>query len=274
MELLASFERGADEVTTLSAVRGAFALDKNPCVTVLPQGGYQFFQTEAPDVAKADMKEAVRWKIKDMIDFPPDQASLDVLEVPATGAQGRAKSIYVAACKNDVVASLMRQFFDAKVDLQVIDIAEMAQRNIAALSETEGRGLAFLALDEAGGILTFTAQGELCMVRRVEVGSRQLESADPSRLEQLLERIGLELQRSLDNFDRQFSAIPIQKLLIAPGAKSQSLQTFLADYLGMPVDVLSLADVLDISAIPGLENPVRQAQCLTTIGAALRGSAA
>jgi MSHA biogenesis protein MshI len=119
-------------------------------------------------------------------------------------------------------------------------------------------------------LLTFSAKGELCMVRRVEVSLQQLLDADDSRRDQLLDRIGLELQRSLDNFDRQFSFVPVNRLLLTPGPFSEKLKVFLGDYLGMPVDVMDLSSVLDISGVPGLDDPDRQAQCLATIGAALR----
>ena len=43
----------------------------------------------------------------------------------------------------------------------------------------------------------------------------QLAKADLERKQQLFERIGLELQRSLDAFDRQYSFISLPRLLIA-----------------------------------------------------------
>ena len=41
------------------------------------------------------------------------------------------------------------------IPLEVVDVPELAQRNLAHLLELEGRGLALLALDERGGLLTF-----------------------------------------------------------------------------------------------------------------------
>lgn len=274
VELLQSFERGDDDTQALSRLRQSFGLDRQACTTLLPVGSYQFLQTDAPDVPKTELREAVRWKIKDMVDFPVDQATLDVLDIPqSNAAPSRTRNIYVAVSRNDALAPLIRCFHDAKADLQAIDIPELAQRNLARLSEVGERGLALLSLDDSGGLLTFTAKGELYMVRRVEIGNRQLQAADESRKEQLLERIGLELQRSLDNFDRQFSSVPVNRLLLAPGPEAQAVQAFLTDYLAMPVDVMDLSAVMDISAVPELESPARQAQCLATLGAALREAA-
>lgn len=270
LEKFESFERGGDDGATLKRLSRILGLDHQFCTTLLPAGAYQFLQTEAPDVPKDEMREVLRWQIKDMVDFPVDQATLDMLEIPMPPSSAARHMVYVAVSRNDVLTPLIRDFYDSGARLAAIDVPEMAQRNLAALWETGDRGLALLSFDENGGLLTFTAKGELYMARRVEVGLRQLEEADDIRREQLLERVGLELQRSLDNFDRQFSFIPVNRLALTAGPISTVLKQFLGDYLGMPVEVVSLDSVLDISAVPGLEDPHRQAQCLATLGAALR----
>ncbi len=270
LEMLQSFERGDDETAALKRLSRSLGLDHQSCTTLLPFGTYQFLQTEAPDVPKAELREALRWQIKDMVDFPMDKATLEVLDIPVPPSGAGRHMVYVVVSRNDVLSPLIRHFDEADVGLVAIDVPEMAQRNLAALNENGERGLALLVFDDAGGMLTFTARGELYMVRRVEVSLRQLQEADATRRELLFERIGLELQRSLDNFDRQFSFVPVNRLLLAPSPVTAPLQQFLNDYLGMPVDVMDLSAVMDISAVPDLNNPTRQAQCLATLGAALR----
>ena len=80
----------------------------------------------------------------------------------------------------------------------------MGQRNIAALFEEPGRGLAMLAFDERGGLLTFTSGGELYMARQTDIGLSQLTGLAAGARDSVLDRLVLELQRSLDHFDRQF----------------------------------------------------------------------
>ena len=127
---------------------------------------------------------------------------------------------------------------------------------------------------EQDGLLTFTCNGELYLHRHIEVGLAQLLTDDLDKRSGLFDRIGLELQRSLDNFDRTYGFIPVGRLLLGPYAEAQALQGFLRDYLSMSVDVLDLADILDFPAVPELKRPERQAQCLLTLGAALRDEAA
>ena len=135
----------------------------------------------------------------------------------------------------------MKLFQDAKFPLEAIDVPEMAQRNIAQLFEQQARGLALLAFDDLGGLLTFTAGGELYMARRTEITDAQLTEVQGEAREQTLDRLVLELQRSLDHFDRQFSYVGVSRMLMAPLAVDLGLERHLADNLGVPVETLDLA---------------------------------
>jgi MSHA biogenesis protein MshI len=44
----------------------------------------------------------------------------------------------------------------------------------------------------------------------------------------------------------------------------------LSENLYLPIETIDLANVMDFPAVPELKHPTRQAQCLLTIGAALR----
>ena len=94
--------------------------------------------------------------------------------------------------------------------------------------------------------------------------------ADAERRNQNFERIALELQRSLDHFDRQFNYVPVSKLLLAPLPEDIGLQQYLATNIYVPVETMDLAAVMDFPAVPELKQAARQAQCLAAIGAALR----
>ncbi|MFC5301502.1 hypothetical protein [Azospira restricta] len=267
--MLESFQRTADTAAALTRLRAAKRLAAYRCTTLLDSGQYQLAQLDAPAVPAEERADALRWRLKDMVDFAVDGASIGVVDVPMEGA-GRQPLVYAVAAPESAVAPLMRTFDAAGVPLAVIDIPEFAQRNVAALFEEENRGLAFLHLDENGGLLTITYRGELYALRRVDVSARQLADADSERRTQLLERIMLELQRTLDNFDRQFSFVSVSGLVVASCPLVPDLQPYLAENLYVPVQAMDLARVCDFDAVPELRAPERQAQCLPAIGAALR----
>lgn len=274
VQMLESFAVHGDEAEALQRLRTTYKLKQANVTTLLGTGDYRLVQLEAPEVPEQERREALRWRLKDMVDFPVDQASVDVLDIPGgTAPGGRSAGVLVAAASAEVVAKRMGAFDKARVPLQVIDLPELAQRNVAALFEEPNRGLAFLSIADDGGLLTFTHHGELYAFRRIDVTASQLADADGERRQQILERVALELQRSLDTFDRQFSYVSIARLMVACSAAVDELQPVLAANLYLPVQMMDLTTVMDCAAIPELRNIQRQAQCLGVLGAALRSAA-
>jgi MSHA biogenesis protein MshI len=185
-------------------------------------------------------------------------------------AAARGRSVYAVSARNQDIEARMKMFAQAKIQLRVIEIAEMAQRNLAALFEVDQRALAVLSFSEEGGLLTFTAQGELYLSRRIDISLDQLIGARAQARDPLFERIALELQRSLDHFDRQFSNVPLAKLLLAPLPEELGLAAYLAGNLSAPVGSVNLGDVLDFHQVPELREPAEQILRWQTLGAALR----
>lgn len=272
---LAMFELGARERSSdadaLARARRAAGLQRYRCTTLLDAGAYQFVQVNTPSVPAEELKSALRWAVKDSLDFAADQAVIDVLQVPADGAPpGRPPLAFAIAARRERVAERVQAFQRAGLPLKVIEVAETAQRNVAALFEQPGRGLALLAFDEHGGLLTFTRDGELFASRHIDIAAAALaDDGDTSRRDALFERIGLEVQRSLDSFDRQFSQIALQRVLVAAPAAA-ALVEFLSNNLYLPVEAADLSSVMDTRACPAMNDIGEQAQWLQTIGLALR----
>lgn len=240
-------------------------------ITLLEPGEYQTLLVEAPNVPPEEFKTAVRWRIKDSLNYHIDEATVDVLRIPASkkGNGERPLSLYAIAAPNDTIKKRIALFEKAKLDLKVIDIPEMAQRNIAALFEVSEFGLALLSFDEHGGLLTITSGGELYLARHLEITTGQLQDSNESLRQQYIERVELELHRSLDYFGRQFSFIPVNRMLVsAPGHLGLVQQ--LASSIELPVEKIDLARVLDISAVPELADSEYASHMLLALGAALR----
>jgi len=239
------------------------------CSSVLPFGAYQLLSLDAPNVPAAEMKTAVGWRLKDMIDFPVADATVDVVDIPvSTTGPTHNHHVFAVAARNAVIEAHQNLYIEAKVALGAIDIGEMAQRNISALLEPEGRGLAMLSFDAAGGLLTVTFKGELYLARRMDVTLAQVEG-EPEQRQQYFDRIALEVQRSLDNFERQFQYVAVSKLVLAPTGSS-SLHDYLSSNLYLPVDLLDLATVLDLDKVPDLLDAKMQNSFFLAVGAALR----
>lgn len=266
-----SIEKGASDEATLAVLRKSMRLARHRCTALLRHGAYQLIQTDAVAGEAAEAREIVRWKLKDQVDFPVDSAAVDLLPIPS---EGRAPQVFAALSPESSIAPLVQAFQAAKVPLAAIDLPEISQRNLAALFEEDGRGLATLIFDDDEGLLTFTQGGELIVVRHVDITARQLMATDDDRRAMLFERIALDVQRSLDNFDRVYSTIPLAKLLVAPIPGVDGFLGHLRANLTVRVVPLELSSKLDLGAVPALLDPLRQFQCLRALGAALRDEAA
>ncbi|QGZ42770.1 MSHA biogenesis protein MshI [Pseudoduganella flava] len=243
------------------------------CSSVLVPGEYQLLAVEAPNVPAGELKTAVGWRLKDLIDFPVPEATIDVLDIPpAPNAPAHNHQVFAVAARNGIIEALQNLYTEAKVDLAAIDIAETAQRNIAALLEPDGRGLAMLAFDDNGGMLTVTFRGELYLARRIDITLAQVEGPAEQR-QHLYDRIALELQRSLDNFERQYQHVAVAKLVLGPTGGS-SLHDYLSANLYLPVDLLDLDTVFDLAQVPELRDAAQQARFFTALGGALRDEGA
>jgi MSHA biogenesis protein MshI len=247
--------------------------DRYQCVTVLPSSEYQLLLVDAPNVPAAELRNAARWRVKDMLDYPVDQATIDVLDIPAgPAAANRNHSLYAVAAKNEVIRTCMARFSRARIPLTVIDIEETAQRNIAALLEPLDRGVALLHVSKSQVLLTVNFRGELYLARRIDVGVEELEKLAQGGSDDAKNRILLEVQRSFDHLERQFPFVGVGKVLIAPTPADTGLQSYLAENMDMAVEEVRLGEVLKLGPDVELE---RQAawQLFHLIGAALRNEA-
>lgn len=241
------------------------------CTLLLGPAEYQILLVQdAPNVRPEELKSAIRWRIKDLLEYHIDDAAIDVLDIPSPReAPVRGRSMYAVVARNDTIQYHVRQFEDADIPLSVIDIPEMAQRNVAQHLEEPGKTTALLCFDESGGLLTFTNEGELYLSRRIEVPLAQLLDDDSQRRESHFERVVLELRRSLDYFDRQFHAIPAAKISLAPLPVANALEQYLAEGLMIPVETLRMEELFDFSKAEGV-SPEVQAMAFHALGGALR----
>lgn len=256
--------------SALEKLRKEAQLEKARITTLLGANEYQLLMVEAPNVPVDELKASIRWKIKDSLNYHVDDATVDVLQIPS-GKYGseRPQALYAVAASNETIRKRINLFDKARMELSVIDIAETAQRNIAALYETEGRGLALLAFNDDGGLLTITSDGELFLARRIDISIGQLSDADESLRQQYRDRVELEVQRSLDYFDRQFHQISINRLLISAPAELELVE-LLGDNPGLPAEALDLAQGMDIIGVPELADSEFASYALHAVGAALR----
>lgn len=264
-----------NQARVLASLVEEYHLADTPCTSLVQPGEYSLLLIEAPDVEASELRSAVRWRIKDMIDFHIDDAIIDVFDIPGQQDRGRPPMMYVVAARESAVRSRVELLQQSGLDVSIIEVPELAQRNIAAMLPEDIAGVALLYLSQQGGLITLTRQSVLYLSRMIDVGYDALAQFSGTGTEELppavqaaLDTIILEVQRSLDYYESHFSQPPIKTLVIATTDNvSEAVTTYLNSQLGITVRLLDLSVLLDTGVKMDGE---LQLHGLTSIGAALR----
>ncbi len=242
--------QGATPSVLWHRARRAVPRGRRPSVVLLERGQYQLVQTEAPDMPREEWRDALRWRLKDQVDFPVDDAAIDLLAMPAEAGARNQRSLIAVVAPATARQQAHRLGEDAGWDWQAMDVAETALRNLGALLATPGRGHALLHLGDTHATLVITLAGALLLSRQIELSRPQLTNNDDQTRQQAMERAGLELQRTLDGFDRVFSQVGLERLDVLPGPGDEAFADFVRELVYVPVLVARIGERLDLSRLP------------------------
>ena len=259
----------AEAVDNAFASIGRMELRRAPLNAVMPSGEYQLLQVEAPEVPEEELPSAVRWRIKNLLEYPVNDAVVDVFRMPEQSNAAHRTMIYSVSASTEKINEHAQRLNSSGFELDAIDIPELCIRNVAGLLPQDANGVAFLHFGPDYGILTVTRAGLLHLVRRIELGRNTLESlqGDDFGTREALSGISLEVQRSLDYYESHYDQRPINELVLGPGLGMGAVVTTLKEDLGLNVQSLDLNDYFEVEEPMA---PVDQCNCLLAVGAALR----
>lgn len=254
------------ELKGLASVKG---IERQTCSTLVPFGQYQLIIVDSPNVSEEEMKAAVRWKIKDLIDFNIDEAVIDVFPIPD---QKSGDKVYVVVARKQNVETHCKQLTDAGFALDTVDIPEMAMRNVATLVPEDIAGVAMLYLDAQRGLITISRQSSLYLSRHIDTGFEEIEvlfgNEDKERIQEYADKIVVELQRSLDYYESNFNLAAISNVLIAPTPSViPEIDQYIQNQLGVNCRYLDMNTLIDMEQVMDQET---QWASFMSIGSALR----
>lgn len=250
------------------ALQGA-GLPRMPVSCALQSGDYQLVQVEAPDVPPAELRAAMRWRLKDLIDIRIEDAIIDVFAVPSQARSTQGKMMYAVAAQRSVIEAISARLAGQPL-FDVVDIPELCLRNVLALLPAAKGGVALLHLAERTASVVVVRGSTFYLARKMSLQAAMDIEADGSPDAASIDAAGvvLELQRSLDYYERHFDQPPINRLVVAPhGPRAQSLADELARETGFEVTTLDLNSLLSCATPIPVET---QAAVLFAVGAALR----
>lgn len=243
------------------------------CHVVLSVDDYQTFPVEKPKVDAAEVIDAVKWKVKDMLDFDIGKAVIDGFPVPQDALRGRGEMITAVVSKRQVIQNRVELMQHLGLELQSIDITDLALRNICMQVQAQQespRAVALLHLRDGAGMMVIVKAQDLYMARHFDFFIASLN--DPSRQDQVIQQLGLEVQRSFDYFESQMGQVPPRDLLLFGPDPSIPLANMIGGSIAAKVVPLDPAESFylrtpEASALDEINTFVAQ-------GAALRGAVA
>lgn len=235
-----------------------------PCSVVLHPAYYHLFLTESPVVNDAEMTSAVRWQVKELLDFPLSEAAIEHFLLPDDAYRGRKKMLYASALRKTALESLIEPFVDSGLDIDCVEIAELAVHNIISRLPVDGGGIAMVQLHDGEGFINLVEDGSLYLTRRLDIGLERFRPGGDNT--EFLDALFLEIQRSLDFYEGQLGKGIINRLFYSPGiADTAAIGDFLSSQLGLSASPLNVVD-LNICTATSSEHLMHST---TAIGAAL-----
>ena len=223
-----------------------------------------------PSVPDAELVEAARWQLQGALDYPPEEAVLDVLRLGQDEPPAR-QQLAVFAVRRSELALWLAPLVARKIKLEAVEVADCAQRNLAALHPSKGQPVAMLSLREDSIVFSVTRGSEVLVSRSFDALSVKTaqggETADETGA--LAERVGLQLQRMLDTLERRSAATAPSQILVLNHPQHPALLSQCAELTGLRVLPLELGAMM-APAGRAPSNTTANGEFLHLLGAALR----
>ncbi|RZJ10691.1 MAG: hypothetical protein EOP39_08085 [Rubrivivax sp.] len=266
-------------------------------IALLDPADYQIIKVDTPNVPPEELKAAARWQIKEMVDVDVAELTLDVMHVGGDVDRPQ-RQLFVVAARNSAIKALTAGAAGITDQIGTVDIWETALRNLLArqakADDLAVRGCAAVYIDERYCLLVVCTGDELFYTRRLEGDPKLLARARGDQAEAASADLPLgfeyqpggafdgvidtqesplvvELQRSIDVWERSWPELPLARLYVITAAHGAEVAALIQRELGQRTVALDPLAAFGPDAPPP-EGDAGQAlaACIPLLGAALR----
>ncbi|KPJ68033.1 MAG: hypothetical protein AMJ43_01050 [Coxiella sp. DG_40] len=233
------------------------------CIWILHPSYYRLLLIDAPKVPKNERRSAASWQIKDMIDIPLEDLSVEVFS-PAKDVIVQSKKLYVVAARKSYLQSVIDLLDESKLHPVSINIHELAVNSLLSMLSEAQEKIMFLQILDNISVFIIVKNNCVHFIHHAMYGIGQLSNS------KLFDNFIADVKRCFDYYQHQLEQNIPNKLFLAPLSISNELIVKkLTQALGIEIehmDVNSLAPYFDV-----LSNEL-QASCCAAIGGALNRS--
>ena len=215
---------------------------------VIPANRIQSTQIESSELPEGDVQTALPWKVKELINIPPQDMVCDYIDMPLQPT-GQGAKTQVLATSRGYLEAIINPFHEANAEIGAITTEQFAY---AKLQTTEDAAqLVFIQNKKADAVLLIVKNQEICFARKIRNSAVILEMT-PEQLEMGgSDSIAIEIQRSIDYFESQLKQPPIKNALLSMlGDNTETLITALNQVLPVRTKLITIDDV---EVPPGLD---------------------
>ncbi len=235
-----------------------------PVSWVLTSPEFKLLQIDKIDVPLHELSNAARWKVKDLIDYPVNEAAIDVFPIPPHGPGGHRKILSVVVTKKSHLQKGNDLFSSCGVHLNAIDISSLALMNVVKLLKNIPSEIALFHVSNSSCSVLLCSNKDLYMVHRVQIPVERLES-DAKRISSVL---ATELRRVYDYFIKQLGFPEPTALYFTPSIHStKNLQEELSQDFSGEIKDIDITEIIDIKCDL---TPALRTHAFLAIGGALR----
>lgn len=210
------------------------------CDLVLGSEFVKLQQTDSPKVPENERNQALMWSLRDMMEFPVNEALLQSFTLPPAVQRGGDR-VYAAFCHKPKIQQLIQPILQAGLQIASIDIPELTLGNALRLQDPLPATSAILFDNNRGAVLYLYYNDDLVLSRQL-AGVATLSSWSADELKNS-DTFLLEVQRTLDFFERQIARRPVQQLFLpALNLFSNDIVQLLKNNLNVSVSALPMQD--------------------------------
>ena len=191
--------------TVLADLSSASKLD-----VILAPEFYQLVQLDKPTLTEAELLQALPWQVKDLVTIPAEDMIADYIDLP--GQSTPQTKINVVVARQSWLKLLVQCISNAGMQLSSVQPAEWLAHHLIAASVQP----CMLIIHQPGQevLLQIVQDGQLYFSRRTRglTNLHLLNSKDAT--DDMLERLLLELQRSMDYFESQLKQAPVRDIRV------------------------------------------------------------
>ncbi|WDD98194.1 hypothetical protein [Thalassomonas actiniarum] len=212
---------------------------KGECHLVLSSQFYQVVQLDKPQVPPDEINAALKWQVKDLVTFPPEDMVLDYFDAPQL--PNSPQKINVVCARQSVLKEMVTLLQEKRLRLKSIITEEFAFS--ALLPPEEDACLLVCQQPHEEIVLIIIKQGQIYFHRRLRGFSEIARRSELELQAGVVDALSLEIQRSSDFFERQLKQAPIKHIrLMLPMAQEAFLAEKLGENTNMPVTLLALEE--------------------------------